>query len=193
MISEWANQHMTDRQTGEPTARLTDYPTDRLRDRLAAFLAAHTTVTLATVGVNGTPAAAAVFYAHDADLNLYFLSEERTQHGLNLTANPLVAGTIQSNGEDWRTIKGLQLRGVARLVPGDASHLAGELAHAAAIYCRKFAFVGALLAGAEGPGVLTGPLVSARFWVLRPSWLRLIDNTVRFGFKEEWVRSEQVA
>jgi hypothetical protein len=71
--------------------------------------------------------------------------------------------------------------------------LAGELAHAAAIYCRKFAFVGALLAGAEGPGVLTGPLVSARFWVLRPSWLRLIDNTVRFGFKEEWVRSEQVA
>jgi len=31
---------------------------------------------------------------------------------------------------------------------------------------------------------LTGPLAQARFWVLRPAWFRLIDNTVRFGFKE---------
>ena len=40
--------------------------------------------------------------------------------------------------------------------------------------------------GAGGPGVLDGPLAQARFWVLRPKWIRLIDNTVRFGFKEEW-------
>jgi len=169
-----------------------------LRARINAWLAAHTTVTLATVGADGTPAAAAVFYAHDADLNLYFLSEERTQHGLNLAANPLVAGTIQvdpltgTGGPDWRTIRGLQLRGVATLVP------AGELAHAAAVYGRKFAFVGELLkrparglVGSEGSGELIGPLARARFWVVRPAWFRLIDNTVRFGFKEEWVRGER--
>lgn len=154
---------------------------DALRARVAAFLTEHTTVTLATAGPDGAPAAAAVFYAHDADLNLYFLSEERTRHGQNLLASPVVAGAIQADGQDWRAIRGLQLRGQAALVSGAA------LAHAAAIYGRKYVFVGALLAGAQGPGVLAGPLARARFWVLRPAWFRLIDNTVRFGFKEELV------
>lgn len=155
-----------------------------LKARVAAFLTEHTTVTLATVGADGAPAAAAVFYAHDADLSLYFLSEERTQHGQNLLVNPTVAGTIQADGQDWRAIRGLQLRGRATPVSGTA------LAHAAAIYGVKFAFVAALLAGGRGPGVLVGPLARARFWVLRPTWFRLIDNTVRFGFKEELVLGE---
>lgn len=154
--------------------------TPDLPERIATFLSSHTTLTLATVGPDGAPAAAAVFYAHDADLNLYFLSEERTQHGQNLLANGLVAGTIQDDGQDWRAIRGLQVRGRAFPATGE------ELARAAAVYGRKYAFVAALLAGSGGPGVLAGPLAKARFWVLRPTWFRWIDNTVRFGFKEEW-------
>lgn len=154
--------------------------TDDLPSRLATFLFAHTTLTLATVGADGKPAAAAVFYAHDAALNLYFLSEERTQHGQNMLANGHVAGAIHADGQDWRSIRGLQVRGVASLVPP------ADLVHAVAVYGRKYAFVAALLAGAAGPGVLAGPLAKARFWVLRPVWYRLTDNTVRFGFKEEW-------
>lgn len=150
-----------------------------MQARIVAFLAEHTTVTLATVGADGAPAAAAVFYAHDADLNLYFLSEERTQHGQNMLAHPEVAGAIQADGQDWGAIRGLQLRGQATVASG------AELAHAAAVYGRKYAFVAALLAGAQGPGALAGPLARARFWVLRPAWFRLVDNTVRFGFKEE--------
>jgi uncharacterized protein YhbP (UPF0306 family) len=152
--------------------------------RIAAFLSDHTTITLATVGPDGLPAAAAVFYAHDPDLNLFFLSEEHTRHGLNLRANSLVAGTIQADGQDWRAIRGLQLRGRATLVP------APKLAHAAAVYGRKYAFVGALLVGLREPGVLVGPLARSRFWVLEPAWFRLIDNTVWFGFKEEWTLVE---
>lgn len=152
---------------------------DELRSRIAAFLASHTTLTLATVGPEGTPAAAAVFYATDDDLTLYFLTEERTQHGQNLLANPRVAGTIQADDQDWRTLRGVQLRGAAEWVAG------AEIAHAAAVYGRKYAFVAALLAGQAGPGALTGPLARARFWALRPSWFRLVDNTVRFGSKEE--------
>jgi len=154
--------------------------TTDVRRRITAFLATHTTMTLATVGPDGAPAAAAVFYAHDDALNLYFLTEARTQHGQNMLASPLVAATVQADGQDWRAIRGVQMRGTASLVA------AGELAHAAAGYGRKYAFVATLLAGSGGPGVLAGPLSKARFWVLRPSWLRLIDNTVRFGFKEEW-------
>jgi uncharacterized protein YhbP (UPF0306 family) len=149
------------------------------RRRIAAFLAAHTTMTLATVGSDGAPAAAAVFYAHDDALNLYFLSEERTQHGQNMLASSLVAAAIQADGQDWRTIRGVQVCGMASPVAP------GELAHATAVYGRKYAFVATLLAGSGGPAVLSGPLAKARFWVLRPNWFRLTDNTVRFGFKEE--------
>ncbi len=160
-----------------------------LRTRLAAFLAQHTTLTLATVGPDGAPAAAAVFYAHDADLNLYFLSEEQTQHGQNLLAagkrHPNAAGTIQADGQAWRAIRGVQVRGVARPVSG------AGLAMAVAVYGRKFAFVADALRGTGGLDVLTGPLARARFWRLRPSWFRMIDNTVRFGFKEEMALNEQ--
>ncbi len=155
-----------------------------LRQRLRAFLAEHTTLALATAGADGRPAAAAVFYAADEALNLYFLSEERTEHGRNMLREPGVAGTVQADGQDWRSIRGLQLRGTARPVS------TGELPHAVAVYGRRFAFVATLLAGQSGPGVLGGPLARARFWVLRPTWLRLVDNTVRFGYKEE-LRLEQ--
>ena len=158
---------------------------DSTRRRIAAFLAEHTTLALATAGPDGAAAAAAVFYAADDDLNLIFLSEERTEHGRNLLSRPLVAGTIQGDGQDWRIIRGLQLRGTARIVT------AAEWPHAASLYGRRFAFVGALLAAQQavqaGPVILTGPLARARFWVLRPTWFRLIDNTIRFGHKEELI------
>ena len=160
-------------------------PSGSLHNRIAAFLAAHTTLTLATVGADGAPAAAAVFYAHDSKLDIYFLSEERTEHGRNLVADARIAGTIHADGQDWRGIRGLQVRGQARPAAGT------EFARAAAVYGRKYAFVGGLLAGSGGAGVLAGPLARARFWVLQPAWFRLIDNTVQFGFKEEWVPDER--
>ena len=160
-------------------------PSVSLRGRIAAFLSEHTTLTLATVGADGAPNAAAVFYAHDAGLNLYFLSEERTKHGRNILVDARVAGTIHADGQDWRGIRGVQVRGQARLATGT------ELVHAAAIYGRKYSFIAGLLAGSGGPGVLAGPLARAWFWVLQPAWFRLIDNTVQFGFKEEWVLDER--
>jgi uncharacterized protein len=156
-----------------------ELPVDGLRARIDAFLAGHTTLTLATVDGHGLPAAAAVFYAHDEDLDLYFLSEERTQHGQNLAGQPFLAASIQADGQDWRTIQGLQLSGRAAPVTG------GELAHAAAVYGRKYAFVAAIMAAGAGSGVLTGPLARARFYVLHPSWFRLIDNRQAFGHKQE--------
>lgn len=150
-----------------------------VKERMRAFLGGHTTMTLATVGSDGLPAAAAVFYAADNALNLYFLTEERTEHGQNMLRQPMVAGAIQADGQDWRRIRGLQLRGHARIVN------ASELVHATATYGRRFAFVASLLAGQSGPAVLTGPLARARFWVFQPTWLRLVDNTIRFGHKEE--------
>lgn len=149
------------------------------RQRILAFLREHTTVALATTGEAGAPAVAAVFYAADEDLNLYFLTEERTEHGRNMLANAQVAGAVYADGQDWRGLRGLQIKGRADIVTGAA------LARAIKTYGARYAFVASLLAGQGGPATLSGPLARARFWILRPAWFRLTDNNVGFGHKDE--------
>jgi len=154
--------------------------------RILAFLAAHTTLTLATVAEDGQPQAAALFYAHDraADgrLALYFLSEPSSRHCANLARQPRCAATIQADGQDWQEIQGLQIEGEAELVRGR------ELARAARVYTAKFSFLGELLHGGEGPAALAGLVARCRFYKLTPRWIRLIDNRQGIGYKEEWRR-----
>ncbi len=46
------------------------------------------------------------------------------------------------------------------------------------VYAGRFEFLRGLLDGEiDGPAVLRGPLASSRFYVLRPTWIRLIDNS----------------
>jgi hypothetical protein len=152
-----------------------------LRSRIHAFLAEHNTMTLATSGTNNAPQAAAVFYAADEALNLIFVSSPNSRHSLNLTQRPHVAATIQADNQAWQTIQGVQVEGTAHMVDG-----AAELVRAVQVYVRRFEFLRDLLDGAtSGPAVLRGPLASSRFYVLRPTWMRLIDNSQGFGHKEE--------
>lgn len=153
-----------------------------MRDRLRVFLAAHNCMTLATVGPDGAPQAAALFYAADEGLNLYFLSSPNSQHSQNLARQPRVAATVHADGQAWQTIRGLQIEGAAHPVEG-----LRELAHATKVYAGRFEFLKGLLGAddASGPVVLRGPVASSRFYVLRPTWIRLIDNTQGFGQKEE--------
>lgn len=153
-----------------------------MKDRVQAFLAEHNCMTLATVGPDGAPQAAAVFYAADEGFNLYFLSSPTSRHSQNLARQPAVAATIQADGQAWQSIRGLQIEGTACQVED-----VRELAHAAHVYAGRFEFLKGLLgvADAGGPAVLRGPVASSRFYVLRPTWLRLIDNTRGFGQKEE--------
>ncbi len=160
---------------------------EALHEHITRLLAAHTTMTLATVGPEGAPQAAAVFYAHDERWNLYFLSEPGSRHARNLTRTPQVAATIHADGQDWRLITGLQIEGDAQPVVDP-----GELDHAARVYAARFAFVAGWLIGVgERPSTLAGPLARSRFYVLRPRWIRLIDNRVRFGYKAEWRRGDR--
>lgn len=138
-------------------------------------------MTLATMGAGNAPQAAAVFYAVDEALNLVFVSSPNSRHSLNLRQRPHVAATIQTDNQAWQAIQGLQIEGTAQIVEG-----AAELAKAAWIYTGRFEFLRGLLGGDNGgPTVLRGPLASSRFYVLRPVWIRLIDNTQGFGHKEE--------
>jgi uncharacterized protein YhbP (UPF0306 family) len=155
---------------------------NELRSRLRDLLERHDTMTLATNGPSGEPHAAALFYAVGEELELYFLSSPGSRHSENLTRDPRVAATIQADGQPWREIRGLQLEGSAHVATDKQ-----EVARAAQVFASRFAFLQGSLADShpKGPLELQGPLAGARFFVLRPTWIRWIDNTKGFGHKEE--------
>jgi len=153
-----------------------------LHTRLREFLEQHDTMTLATIGPGCEPRAAAVFYAVGEELVLYFLSNPASRHSEDLAQDSRVAATIQEDGQPWQEIRGLQIEGSAHAATDER-----EIAQAARVFAARFAFLQGLLADSEshGPPELQGPLENSRFFVLRPSWMRLIDNTKGFGHKEE--------
>ena len=148
-----------------------------MRSSVAAFLSSLTALTLATVDQHGEPYAAAVYFAHDENLNLFFLSGRSTVHGTNLLVHPRVAGTAYEEHQDWKSLRGIQLRGVA----GPVEFL--EFPHAAAVYTKKYPFVS--LATRGTPAELLKSMASATLWKLTPTWIRMTDNSRGFGFKEE--------
>jgi uncharacterized protein len=143
-----------------------------LPERLRAFLKEHNTMTLATVNEAGQPEAAAVFYAETEGFSFYFLAERTSRHGRNLERRPEAAATIHADGQQWATIQGLQVEGLCRQVPP------GERPKALAVYAAKFPFV---ISQPE----LWARLGAVDFYLLQPHWLRLIDNRLGFGHKDE--------
>ena len=102
-----------------------------LRRLLSQYLAEQNTLTLATSGPDG-PAAAGLFYVSDDRFRLYFLSNSKAQHAMNLAYNPQVAATVHEDHRDWRKIQGVQLRGEARAVKSPI-----EQARAMKLYTQK--------------------------------------------------------
>lgn len=149
---------------------------DQLETRLKQFLAAHTTLTLATLAEDGRPQAASLFYAELPDLSLIFISEQRVGHSQNIARDDRVAVTIYSDGQQWQTIRGVQLEGHCLALSGEA------VQSARAAYLSKYPFI------AAGEW-LAKMLVQVTFYQITPTWLRLIDNSLGFGHKEEWTKS----
>jgi uncharacterized protein len=152
-----------------------------LRQALLDYLTTHNTMTLATAGVDG-PAAAALFYVHDEQFRLYFLSETKAAHVANLRADARGAVTIHDDYRDWRVIQGVQMRGAARAI-----QLPLELARATRLYLTKYPFLEEFMANPRRAGErLTWKLASSRLFVFEPRWLRWIDNPSGFGARREY-------
>lgn len=140
--------------------------------RIQRFLAAHTTLTLATLAEDGRPQAAALFFAEMEDLSLIFISEQRVRHSQNVTRDSRVAATIYADGQEWQSIRGIQLEGACTLLAGEA---AGD---ARVVYLAKYPFI-------ADNQMLLSMLERVSFYKIRPTWIRLIDNSQGFGHKEE--------
>lgn len=128
-------------------------------------------MTLATNGMEGEPHAAAVYFAADESLRLYFFSDPESQHGQDLSADRRAAASFYPQTQDWQDIRGVQMRGEVRLVEGNPEWEAGW-----AVYVAKFPFVRELKA----------IVAENALYVFVPDWVRLVDNTRGFGFKQEW-------
>lgn len=99
-----------------------ELPPDEARDRVLAFLDQRRVMTLATAR-DGVPWTCTVAFAHDPDINLYFVSDPKTRHCEDLEANPRTAIAMHEPQEtyDRATVRGLQATGKAARVRGVAA------------------------------------------------------------------------
>lgn len=126
------------------------------------FIKRHHVLTLATTNEAGEPYVANCFYAYDAQRNrIVFTSDETTRHGQEMASRGSVALSIVLETRIVGRVQGIQATGIAER--GD------EEAHAC--YIKRF------------PYAAVAPLT---LWMVRPTMLKLTDNTLGFGKKLIW-------
>ncbi len=145
-----------------------------LPPQVAAYLAGHHVMTLATQGPQG-PWASAVFYAGDG-ASLIFLSAPNTRHCRNLAQDARCAATIQEDYREWSQIKGIQLEGRVIELQGDEEKRAQRL------YGENVPVVGAV---ADVPPAIVNALAKVRWFRLVPEHFHFIDNSKGFGHRDE--------
>lgn len=149
--------------------------TAELLERICELLQSESTLTLSVLTPAGQPHATPVFYATGegaglAPLDLYWLSSESSLHSLALAAHPAAASVaIHRPTFAWREITGLQMRGHCSTVHG------AEREAILPRYAERF----------QLGTVLSLAIHASTLYRFRPTWLRLVDNRVSFGWKAE--------
>lgn len=139
------------------------------RARLAALLAAESTLVLSTAGPAG-PAGAPLFYLPEPGLRVVWLSSPRSRHSRNLAADPRAAISVFARTFHWEAIRGAQLDGTAAIVE-DATERAALLA----AYRARFSL---------GPS-FDAAIEASRVYRFVPRRARLIDNALGFPGRVE--------
>ena len=81
------------------------------------MLGEHHTVTISTRDESSVWSAT-VFYVSDQDMNLFFLSSEKSKHINHIQLNSEVSAAIYKDQSDWQKIKGIQLSGAVDMLEG---------------------------------------------------------------------------
>src|SRR5690606_16711672 len=127
------------------------------------------------------PWATSLFFSRDVNLDLYFLSGQKTRHIRNLLAINDVAVTVNADYSSWNCIRGLQIGGTADVV-GQATR-----SKVVALYLDKFTELRKVVsAPADGlEQQIARAFAASDFFRIRPKTIRMIDNTKGFGHKSE--------
>jgi uncharacterized protein YhbP (UPF0306 family) len=151
-----------------------------LRKIILSYLESHHTLSLATVGDDGLPHAASLFYVNRG-LTIHFVSSPASRHGLNLAQNAQVSATIAEDYDCWRLIKGIQMEGRAKTVGGIWEN--GRLALS---FVKKFPDVADFFSAPQRLGEkIFSKVEGVKFYELLPSRIYFIDNEQGFGNREE--------
>ena len=135
-------------------------------EKITSFVKKHHVLTLATVDGEGMPYVANCFYAYDSQRNLFiFTSDTTTRHGEHMVAKPNVALSIPLETRVVGRVQGIQICGIAER--GDEE--------ARLCYIKRF------------PYAAVAPLT---LWAVRPTMMKLTDNTLGFGKKLIWESEE---
>lgn len=133
---------------------------------IVKFINKHHVLTLATVDEEGMPYVANCFYAYDSARNIFiFTSDTTTRHGGHMVTNPRVALSVPLETRVVGRVQGIQICGIAER--GDSE------AHTT--YIKRF------------PYAAVAPLT---LWAVRPTMMKLTDNTLGFGKKLIWESEE---
>lgn len=146
-----------------------------LLSTILAFCGQWFTASLSTVDDDGKPHGANVQVAADRAVNLYFISSPNSAHSRHIAARGDAALTIYAHTVSPAEIHGVQMHGRCAAITDS-----GEYATALAVYLKQFPFI-------ERDDALLARVQAEQLFRFSPSWLRWIDNRVKFGFKKEMV------
>jgi uncharacterized protein YhbP (UPF0306 family) len=150
-----------------------------LKIRAEALIGRQSTMTLATSD-GSDPWAAPVYYAYHGR-GFYFFSDPASRHIRESRASGRAASAIFASADTWQDILGLQMSGAVETVTGRLNALA-----AVGAYLKKFPFTREFFS----PGDLLDPAAfskrfNVRLYRFRPSVVFYMDNSIRFGFREQ--------
>ena len=134
------------------------------------LLKGQSTLALASIGADGLPQVAPLFYVCGGDLRLYWFSSTSSEHSKNVERNRAAAVTVYVPTEQWQEIRGVQMRGVVSVVADDERRRAIQKE-----YTERFQL-----------GTVFEVLIArTTLYVFEPSWVRYIDNSKHVGYKVE--------
>ena len=134
-----------------------------------ALLRGQSTLMLSTCDEAGWPQATPLFYYVDDDLGLYWFSAEHSAHSRHVLRDARVAVTVSEPTDQWREIRGVQMRGEASVITGSMRKTIK------ALYCGRF----------DLGTTFRLAIMQSTLFRFRPSWIRYIDNTRGLGYKFE--------
>lgn len=136
-------------------------------NKMAPYITTQTTLTVCCLD-DDLPWCCNCFYVFVPEQALFYITTElTTRHGQLMINNPAVAGTITQQPKFIAKIKGVQFRGLIRLLSGD------EAEEARALFCKRY------------PIARFHP---APMWEIALTELKMTNNALGFATKLNWQR-----
>lgn len=149
------------------------------RTRAEGLIKEQSTMTLATSG-KGEAWAAPVYYIYRKS-SFYFFSDPSSRHIRESMESGQASAAIYADSTSWEGIRGIQMSGKVDQVQAGL-----EAVDAIRIYLRKFSFTKEFFKGGQSIDL---DAFTKRFRVklyrYTPALLYYMDNSIRFGFREE--------